>query len=245
MAATPRGKGRRIRWWRVASAAIMALLCLLIAYQLWLFCMVVWYAHNNPGSSSVMRQELARLQTGNPRARLQFEWADYDRIDDHLKRAVIAAEDSNFVNHGGVEWEAIRQAWEYNQDQEDAGGRRLRGGSTITQQLAKNLFLSGSRTYLRKGQELILAYMIEWVMPKRRILELYLNIAEWGVGVFGAQAAASHYFNGSAARLGPARAARMAAMLPNPRYYDKHRNTAYLNRRTAILQQRMRQVQIP
>lgn len=243
--ATRRGSSGGIRWFRVISAGVMLLLCIAILYQLWLFCLVVWYAHRNPGSSSVMRQEMARLQEDNPKARLRYEWVDYDRISNTLKRAVVASEDANFTDHDGVEWDAMRKAWEYNQEQAELGRDRVRGGSTITQQVAKNLFLSGSRTYLRKGQELILAYMIEWVMPKRRILEIYLNIAEWGVGVFGAEAAAEHYYGTSAARLNAPQAARLAAMLPNPRYYDKRGVTAYLGRRISILQRRMQQVDIP
>ena len=147
--------------------------------------------------------------------------------------------------HDGVEWDAIRKAWEYNQKQEAAGRSKMRGGSTITQQLAKNLFLSSSRSYLRKGQELVLTYMIEHVMSKERILELYLNVAEWGVGVFGAQAAAKHYFNVPAASLGAAQSARLAAMLPNPRFYDSHRNSNYLNSRVYTLTRRMQMVDIP
>lgn len=243
--ATRRASGKRLSLWKVGTALLMVLLCLALIYQLWLFCMVVWYAHRNPGSSSVMRQEMARLREDDPRIALKFEWVDYGRIDNSLKRAVIASEDANFIEHDGVEWDAMRKAWEYNQEQTEHGKARVRGGSTITQQVAKNLFLSGSRTYLRKGQELILAFMIERVMTKQRILEIYLNIAEWGVGVFGAQAAAEHYFGTGAARLGPPQAARLAAMLPNPRYYDKHRSTAYLNTRTAILQRRMQQADIP
>lgn len=243
--AARRGSTGRISWFRLISAGVMLLLCLAILYQLWLFCMVVWYSHRNPGSSSVMREEIARLRETDPKAQLRFEWVDYDQINNNLKRAVIASEDSNFIDHDGVEWDAIRKAWEYNQEQAELGRSRMRGGSTITQQVAKNLFLSGSRTYLRKGEELILAYMIEWVMPKRRILEIYLNIAEWGTGVFGAQAAAQHYYGTSAARLNAAQSARLAAMLPNPRYYDKRGITSYLSRRIGILQRRMQQVDIP
>jgi monofunctional biosynthetic peptidoglycan transglycosylase len=243
--ATRRGSSGKISWFRVVSAGVMLLLCVVILYQLWLFCMVVWYAHRNPASSSVMRQEIARLREQDPKARLRFEWVDYDRISNTLKRAVIASEDANFIDHDGIEWDAMRKAWEYNQEQAEIGRSAMRGGSTITQQVAKNLFLSGSRNYLRKGQELILAYMIEWVMPKQRILEIYLNIAEWGVGVFGAQAAAEHYYGTSAARLNGPQAARLAAMLPNPRYYDKRGVTAYLGRRAGILQRRMQQVDIP
>jgi monofunctional biosynthetic peptidoglycan transglycosylase len=243
--ATRRASGKRLSLWKVGTALLIGLLCLALIYQLWLFCMVVWYAHRNPGSSSVMRQEMARLREADPRITLKFDWVDYGHIDNSLKRAVIASEDANFIEHDGVEWDAMRKAWEYNQEQAEHGKARVRGGSTITQQVAKNLFLSGSRTYLRKGQELILAFMIERVMTKQRILEIYLNIAEWGVGIFGVQAAAEHYFNTGAGRLGSAQAARLAAMLPNPRYYDKHRSTAYLNTRTAVLQRRMQQADIP
>jgi monofunctional glycosyltransferase len=243
--ATRRSAGGHWTVKRTILATLMALLCLAILYELWLFCMVVWYANSNPASSSVMRAQLAELREDDPRAKLKFTWVDYDQISNNLKRAVVGSEDSNFLEHDGVEWEAMRKAWEYNQKQADEGRAKMRGGSTITQQLAKNLFLSGSRTYLRKGQELILTFMIEWVMSKQRILELYLNVAEWGVGVFGAEAASQHYFNVSAARLSPAQAARLAAMLPNPRYYDKHRSTSYLNSRTGILQRRIPQAEIP
>lgn len=236
---------RRVSWFRVTTGFVMAALSLVILYQLWYLCLVFWYAHQDPSTSSVMRQELTRLQASDPDAELRQQWVPYDRISNSLKRAVIAAEDANFVAHDGVEWEAIRKAWEYNQRQADRDSERRRGGSTITQQLAKNLFLSGSRSYTRKGQELVLAFMIEHVMNKERILELYLNVAEWGVGVFGAEAAARHYYGVSAAQLAPRQAARLAAMLPNPRYYDRNRNTSYLNSRTGILQRRMPMVQIP
>lgn len=232
-------------WFRIVTGAIMALLCLLLIYELAMFSMVVWYAYRDPGSSAIMRQELSRLRETDPKAELRYTWVPYDRINASLKRAVVASEDANFTEHDGVEWDAIRKAWEYNHEQQAQGRGKMRGGSTITQQLAKNLFLSSSRSYLRKGQELVLTYMIEHVMPKERILELYLNVAEWGVGVFGAEAAARHYYGTSAAGLGASQSARLAALLPNPRYYDKHRNTSYLNSRTATLLRRMRMVDIP
>lgn len=227
-------------WPKRIAAGVMTLLILLLVSQLWLLAQVAWYARYDPGSSAMMRQELSRLQENNPDARLDYRWVPYDQISNNLKRAVIAAEDSRFTEHGGVEWEAIRSAWEHNQQ-----SGKIRGGSTITQQLAKNMFLSGSRSYLRKGQELLLAYMIEHGMDKRRILELYLNLAEWGVGIFGAEAAARHYYGVSARQLSAAQAARLAAMLPNPRYYDRNRNTRFLNNRTATLLKRMNQVHIP
>jgi monofunctional biosynthetic peptidoglycan transglycosylase len=217
----------------------------MLLYQFGLFVMVVWFNFQNPGSSAFMSATLTELRASDPNARLQQQWVPYSQISNTLKYAVIASEDANFIEHGGVEWEAIRKAWEYNLKQADLGKDRMRGGSTITQQLAKNLFLSNSRSYLRKGQELVLAYMIELVMSKERILELYLNLAQWGTDVFGAEAAARHYYRTSAARLSAYQAAQLASMLPNPDYYDEHRNTSYLRRHTQTIEKRMRQVDVP
>ena len=217
----------------------------LLLYQFGLFIMVIWLNFNNPGTSAFMRSTLADLRADNPDATLVYEWVPYAQISRNLKRAVIAAEDANFMAHNGVEWDAIRRAFEYNLVMADEGRSRMRGGSTISQQLAKNLFLSSDRSYLRKGQELILTYMIEAVMSKERIFELYLNVAQWGVNVFGAQAAANHYYQRTAAQLNDQQAARLAAMLPNPAYYDRQGNTRYLQSRTATLMRRMPMVKIP
>ena len=231
-----------MRW---LARLVLALAGLFLLYPLWMLGQVLWYAHYNPASSAVMREEMAALRKANPRIALQHDWVPYERINDTLKRAVIASEDSNFIDNNGVEWDAMRDAWEYNQHQQELGRKARRGGSTITQQLAKNLLLSNSRNYLRKGEELLVTFMIDRFMSKRRILEIYLNIAEWGTGVFGAQAAARHYYQIDAAQLGAYQAAKLAAMLPNPRYYDQHRDTRYLEARAAILTARMRQVDIP
>jgi monofunctional biosynthetic peptidoglycan transglycosylase len=179
-----------------------------------------------------MEAGLERMQEKKPDAELRYRWVDYPRISPHLKRAVIAAEDANFTEHDGIDWDAIDKAREANRRK----GKVVRGGSTITMQLAKNLFLSGERSYVRKAQELVITMMIEAVMSKRRILELYLNLAEWGEGVFGCEAGARHHFGVSAAQVGPAQAARMAAMLPRPRYYDRNRSTPYLEQRSATIQ---------
>jgi monofunctional biosynthetic peptidoglycan transglycosylase len=189
----------------------------------------------------MQRAQLAELRKTNPNARLEKQWVPYNRISNNLKRAVIASEDSNFSEHDGVDWDALEKAYERNNKRHKVVG----GGSTITQQLAKNLFLSGWRSYLRKGQELVIAYMLEAVMGKERILEIYLNSVEFGRGVFGAEAAARHYFHSTAASLNPAQAARLAVMLPNPRYYDRHRETNYLARRTSIIQRRMAFADLP
>jgi monofunctional biosynthetic peptidoglycan transglycosylase len=176
-----------------------------------------------------------------PADRLVGQWIPYNRISNNLKRAIIASEDSNFSEHEGVDWDALQKAYEKNIKK----GKVVAGGSTITQQLAKNLFLSGERSYLRKGQEVIITYMLEYWMDKERIFEIYLNVVEWGVGVFGAEAASQHYYGVSAAQLSAAQAARLAVMLPNPRFYDAHRGTAYLARRTDLILRRMNSAALP
>ncbi|MFC4296618.1 MAG: monofunctional biosynthetic peptidoglycan transglycosylase [Castellaniella sp.] len=230
---------------KLITTVLLAAFCAGFLYQIGLLGMVVWFNFRDPSNTPVMQDTLNVLRAENDQARLAHEWVPYERISPNLKRAVIASEDSGFMDHDGVEWEAIRKAWSYNQRQADLGRSRRRGGSTITQQLAKNLFLSNSRNYLRKGQELILTYMIEAVMSKRRILELYLNVAQWGAATFGAQAAARHYFRTDAARLSSGQAAQLAAMLPNPAYYDRHGATAFLRSHTATVRARMSQVAVP
>jgi monofunctional biosynthetic peptidoglycan transglycosylase len=191
--------------------------------------------------TNMMSDQLSIMRETDPKANLQQQWVPYGRISPNLKRAVIASEDANFSDHDGVDWEALQKAYLKNTKKHKVVG----GGSTITQQLAKNLFLSGSRSYARKGQEMIIAFMLETVMGKERILELYLNVVEYGRGIFGAEAAARHYFNTSAANLGSAQAARLAVMLPNPRYYDRHRDTNYLARRTSLIVGRMNSAELP
>lgn len=227
---------RRLLFWLVAVPLLLVIL--LQAYFLLQIC---WWINFNPSSTSFMRQQLSVLQEKNPDAQLQHKWVPYSRISTHLKRAVIASEDDTFVDHEGVDWEAMQKAYEKNQKK----GKVVSGGSTITQQLAKNLFLSGQRSYLRKGQELIITYMLEACMSKRRILEIYLNSVEWGVGVFGAEAAAQHYYGISAANLGAAQSARLAVMLPKPRYFDKNQGSGYLQRRTELILKRMTYAEVP
>jgi len=172
---------------------------------------------------------------------LRHKWVPYERISINLKRAMIAAEDAKFLDHDGFDWEAIQKAYEKN----IVKGKIVAGGSTISQQLAKNLFLSGKRTPWRKAQEALITVMIEHVMSKRRIFEIYLNIIEWGNGVFGAEAAARHYYDTSASNLGVEQAARLAAMVPKPRYYDRVRYTPMLERRTGIILEHMYHVEVP
>jgi monofunctional biosynthetic peptidoglycan transglycosylase len=208
-------KKRLLRWlWR----GLYLSLALLLGIQLWFFAHILWWRDADPGNTRFMRLALAELRLKNPDAKLAHTWMAYERISIHLKRAVIAAEDSRFLTHDGFDWDGIQHALEKNL----ARGRARAGGSTITQQLAKNLFLSPSRSYLRKAQEAVIAMMIEALWSKRRILEVYLNIAQWGEGVFGAEAAARRYYGLSAARLGPAESAHLAVMLPSPRRYERN-----------------------
>jgi monofunctional biosynthetic peptidoglycan transglycosylase len=225
----------------VAAWLLAAGLAALLALQGWYLAHIVWWRFEPPESTRFMRLQLAELQARDPRARLRHRWVPYERISPTLKRAVIAAEDARFADHDGVDWEAIERAFERNL----RGGRISHGGSTITMQLAKNLFLTGERSYLRKAQELVIAYMLEAVLGKDRILELYLNVAEWGVGVFGAEAAARHHFGVGAAQLSAAQAARLAAMLPRPRFYDRNPGSPLLARRAATIQRWMGAVSLP
>jgi len=222
-------------WLAVAAAGVF------LAVQLSYLARVWWYRDHDPQATSFMHARLDQLRERAPQAKLRHEWVPYERISTSLKRAVVVAEDSRFVDHEGFDWDAIERAREKNRRK----GHVVAGGSTISQQLAKNLFLSASRTPWRKGQEALITVMIENVMDKRRILEIYLNVIEWGDGVFGAEAAARHYFHASAASLGPEAAARLAAMVPNPRFYDRHRNTAWLERRTRTILARMPLAELP
>ena len=227
-------------WRRILKWAGIAL-GLLLALQLWYLGHVLWWMQFNPSSTAFMEAGLERLQEKRPEAELRHQWVEYRRISTHLKRAVIAAEDAKFIAHEGFDWEGIETALEKNLKK----GKVVAGGSTISQQLAKNLFLSASRNPLRKVQEAAITVMIETVWSKRRILEVYLNVIEWGNGIYGAEAAARRYFKAPAANLGPDESALLAAMIPNPRYYETHRAARGLLKRKAIIAARMWQVYVP
>jgi monofunctional biosynthetic peptidoglycan transglycosylase len=224
-------------FWRV----VLVLFALLVLYQLWLFAHICWWVKFNPATSAFMEDRLEVMQNKNPKAGLQYKWVPYQKISTHLKRALIVSEDAKFVDHEGFDWEGIAKAYEKNKKK----GKIVAGGSTISQQLAKNLFLSTKRTPWRKGEEAIITLMLEAVMNKQRIFEIYLNVIEWGDGVFGAEAAAQHYFGVSAAQLQPEQAAKLAAMVPNPRYYDRHREAQGMLAKTIVILDRMPDADIP
>ena len=230
---------------RNALHALLALIGLIIAaflaYQGYVLLRLWWWTDHNPASTAFMDSRLAVLREKKPEAKLKHQWVPYGKISSHLKRAILVAEDDKFIDHEGFDWEGIQKAMEKNQKK----GKVVAGGSTISQQLAKNLFLSGDRSMFRKGEEAIITIMLEWVMDKERILEIYLNVIEWGDGVFGAEAAARHYFGVSASQLSAEQAARLAAMVPRPRFYDRNRNAPWLLRKTQIILERMPRAQLP
>lgn len=195
---------------------LFGIFLIVLFWHLWLLANVLWLKWFNPDSTSFMDIRLAELREKDPSATLKYKWVPYDKISVNLKRAVIAAEDGTFIDHDGFDWDGIQKAMEKNQKK----GKPVAGGSTISQQLSKNLFLSPARSYIRKAEEAVITVMIETFWDKRRILEVYLNVVEWGNGVFGAEAAAQRYYKISAGRLSAAQAAHLAVMLPNPRKYE-------------------------
>ena len=227
-----------LRW---TGRVLIAAVALILLYQMWIFARIWWWVDHNPSDSAFMSARLDVLQEKKPDAMLRHQWVRYDRISVNLKRAIVAAEDAKFVDHEGFDWEGIQKAMEKNEKK----GKIVTGGSTISQQLAKNLFLSSKRTPWRKAEEALITVMLEKMMDKRRILEIYLNVIEWGESVFGCEAAARHYYGVSAASLGPEQAARLAAMVPNPRFYDRNRNARGLMRKTGIILARMNSAEVP
>lgn len=257
--------GRWVLWLLLAGVALQLFFVLRVALML-----VV-----DPHSTAFMRSEAWRIagaSLGSEKTwRWSYQWVDYEQISPHLKRAVMASEDAGFASHGGVDWSAIDAARKKNERRQELAAKRAEqlerrlakkpaaaeaavkamkpakiiGGSTITQQLAKNLLLSGERNLLRKGQELVLALALEALLSKQRILEIYLNSVEWGDGVFGAEAAAQRYFKKSAAKLSPHEAARLAVMLPSPKFFETRQGSAYLAQRTSTIVARMGDVRIP
>ena len=229
---------RVLTWtWQLALLVLLGVL----AVQLWFLGWIAYWKYENPRETAFMERELDRLQDKNAQARLRHQWVAYERISVHLKRAVVTSEDARFVEHEGVDWDAVAKAYEENMKR----GRPAKGGSTISQQLAKNLFLSSEKSYVRKAQELVITTMLEWMWDKRRILEVYLNVVEWGEGVFGAEAAARHYYGVGAHQLGAEQAARLAAFLPSPKRYGRIRSGRYLDARTAAILRWMPSAQIP
>ena len=252
----------------VARLAVLLLISLM-ALEVFFAARIGMMVAIDPQSTTFQRSEIWRLLVERGEVAWRQQWADGNRISHHLKRAVIASEDAGFTEHGGIDWDALEKAWEKNQraearadklnllQEQRRAGRAVQqtaakraepkviGGSTITQQLAKNFFLTGERNLARKGQEIVVTFMLEALLPKERILDIYLNNVEWGEGVFGAEAAAMHYFRIPAAALGAPQAARLAVMLPAPKRFEKRPGSAYVLSRAAVIQARMGAVELP
>ncbi|GHA75413.1 monofunctional biosynthetic peptidoglycan transglycosylase [Formosimonas limnophila] len=228
-------------WRNWIKPFVLSLLAILVVFQLWCFAWVGLYRLGLAPYTAFMKSEQMRLLTEKGRLGIEHDWVDYSEISDNLKRAVIASEDAGFVEHDGVDWNAIEVARKKN----DKAGKAVAGGSTISMQLTKNLFLSSNKSYLRKAEEIGMTYAMEVMLPKEQILEIYLNSVEWGEGVFGAEAAAQHYFKTTAAKLTAQQAAKLAVMLPAPKKYDANRKSPYLAKRANVILKRMRAAQIP
>lgn len=226
---------------RILAMLAGLLIAVFLAYQASVLLRLWWWVDHNPSSTAFMNARLDVMREKKPDAALKHQWVAYDKISTHLKRAVLVAEDDKFADHEGFDWDGIQKALEKNQKK----GKVVAGGSTISQQLAKNLFLSGERSFVRKGEEALITVMLEWMLDKERILEIYLNVIEWGDGVFGAEAAARHYYGVSSAKLSAEQAAKLAAMVPRPRFYDRNRNAPWLLKKTQIILARMPSAQLP
>jgi len=226
------------RWfWRLFFVSVY----LLFLYQLWIFCHVLYWNDQNPTTSAFMQNQLSILQEKKPEAKLHHVWVPYTQIAFDMKRAIIAAEDGKFTQHSGFDFDSIHQASKKIIKEK----KIVAGGSTISQQLAKNLFLSSKKSVWRKSQEAIITLMLEHIMTKRRILEIYLNIIEWGNGVFGIEAAARHYFGIPAASLSAKQASYLASMVTNPRYYDNNRESPHLQKKSKVIFKRLHSAKIP
>jgi len=231
--------------------------CALVGLQLFFVLRIASMRWIDPQSTAFERSQAWQLVQSRGSLRWKQQWRDDAQLSTQLKRAVIASEDDSFSTHEGLDWAALEKAWAKNAKAEDRASQtasansknakppKVVGGSTITQQLAKNLFLSGERTLLRKSQELVLTLLLEKLLGKQRILEIYLNSVEWGEGVFGAEAAAQHYFRKSAAKLSAYEAARLVVMLPRPRYFEKLPNSDYLSTRAMVIVGRMGDARLP
>lgn len=215
---------------------LLIIVSLLIIIQLWIFSSLVWWRTNPVDTTMFMRWTY--LSDFKP---IQHQWRDYDEISDNFKHAIVAAEDAKFVDHHGFDWDGIEFALQRNLNKDKV----VAGGSTISQQLAKNLFFYNRRSFIRKGQETIATIMMERMWTKQRILETYMNSVEFGDHIYGIEAAAQHYYGRSAQSLSREQAAFLAAILPNPKYYQDHREDRKLNYRKSLILKYMQSTRIP
>ena len=232
----------RSRWRRWLKITLLVVLGLAILYQGWIVVSIFKYKNSNPSTTALMDQRAAEARARGEDVRRVQMWVPYDKISRNLTRAVLAGEDSRFFDHTGFDWEEMRKALEEDWNR----GEFKRGASTITQQLAKNLFLSTSKNPLRKLHEALITKEMEWILGKRRILEIYLNVIEWGDGVYGAEAAARTYFNTAAAALSADQAAFLSAIIPSPNgAFNPTTHRRRVDRRKNLIERLMRHVVVP
>ena len=249
---------RRIFRW--LALGILGIIVGFIAYEAIILLRVYWLRSSNPSSTSLIDTRVNEARKKGQQPRREQVWVPLDRISPNLQRAVLAGEDTNFTTHRGFDYEAIQKAWEQAQRETAREAKReaedddwlpnfpefRRGASTISQQLAKNLYLSSQRSFIRKGQEAIVTIMLERMLTKRRILEIYLNVIEWGDGIYGAEAAARRYFGKPASSLTANEAAYLSAMIPNPRtVFNPQNNPRRVARRQRIIMRGMPYVKLP
>jgi len=240
--------------------AVLGLIVGTILYEMVMFVRVFRLRSHDPGSTSLIDIRTSEALAKGQQVRREQIWVPLDKISSNLQRAVLAGEDTNFVTHRGFDYEAIQKAWEQAQKETAREAKEQgedddwlpnfpdfkRGASTISQQLAKNLYLSSQRSWMRKGQEAALTIMLERTLTKRRILEIYLNVIEWGDGVYGAEAASRRYFRKPAAALSASEAAFLSAMIPNPRtVFNPQINPRRVARRQRIIMRGMPYVKLP
>ena len=215
---------------------LLIIVSILILIQLWIFSSLVYWRSHPVETTMFMRWTY--LSDFEP---IKHQWRDYDDISDNFKHAIVAAEDAKFVDHHGFDWDGIENALERNMKKEKV----VAGGSTISQQLAKNLFFYNRRSYIRKGQETIATIMMERMWSKQRILEVYMNSVEFGDHIYGVEAATRHYYGKSAQSLTREQAAFLAAILTNPKYYQEHPDDRKVQHRKGLILKYMRSTRIP
>jgi monofunctional biosynthetic peptidoglycan transglycosylase len=248
---------------RIIKRLMLVLLGIFIgvlAYEAIMFIGIWRLRTGNPVSTSMIDARAAEAEARGQQPKREQTWVNLDQVSPSLQRAVLAGEDTNFVTHHGFDYEALQKAWDEGMRAATSEAKKegenddwlptipdfKRGASTISQQLAKNLYLSSKRSFFRKGQEAILTIFLERTLTKRRILELYLNVIEWGDGIYGAEAASQHYFHKPAAALRPNEAAFLSAMIPNPRtVFNPLVNPRRVSRRQRIILRGMPYVRIP
>ncbi len=256
-----RSKSRLRKGFRWIFLTVLGIFIGLLGYEAIILARVARLRFENPSTTSLMDARASEARSRGVQVKREQEWVPLERITANLQRAILAGEDTNFVAHNGFDYEAIQKVWDQAQreaakDAQKEGADQddwlpylpdfKRGASTITQQLAKNLYLSSQRTFLRKGQEAIITLFLERLLTKRRILELYLNVIEWGDGIYGAEAASQHYFRKSAANLSANETALLAAIVPNPRtIFNPQINPRRVAHRQKIILRGMPYVKLP